>query len=138
MKLLKLVTGSLVAISLVSCSNPIGALTSVLGSKPEVTAQAGASNIKQGVGLTSTADASSRAEASIKDSKVGSVDSSSGKKMSASSISAEIIRADTIQISNNDDDGTGVYKWGIGIAAALLSLAAGLIVGMRKQKKEAL
>lgn len=136
MMLSKCFTGAVMALLLSSCSSPLDLVSSVIGSKPEVTAQAGASNIKQGVGLTSTVDASSRAEASIKDSSVGRVDSSSGKKVSASSISADIIRADTIQISNNDE--SGGYKWAIGGAVAVVLMVGGFVIGRRKAKEKAL
>lgn len=107
------------ALALSGCS-ATSALTGLIGSKPDVTAQAGAENVKQTVGVNGKVDSSSKAETTVKDSNVGKVDSSNGKKTSASSITAETIKADKIEIRNSDGDS-------FGIAAAFF--IAGLITG---------
>lgn len=103
------------------------ALTGLVGSKPEITAQAGAENTKQTVGLNNKVDQSSKAETTVKDSNVGKVDSSNGKKTSASSITAETIKADRIEIRNSD----GGAIWAVAAIGSLLSLIVGVVIGRR-------
>lgn len=78
------------------------ALTGLIGSKPEISAQAGAENVKQTVGVTGKVDKSNDNDTTIKDSKVGRVDASNGKSVSTSSIKADTIIADKIEIRNDD------------------------------------
>lgn len=99
----RLALAVLVAASLSGCSAS-SALSGLVGSKPEITAQAGAENVKQTVGLTAKQDASSKQENTIKGSQVGKVDSSNKKKVSTSSIQAETITADKIEIRNSESD----------------------------------
>lgn len=93
---------ALVMCAALSGCSATSALTGLIGSKPEISAQAGAENNKVGVGLTSKVDSSSSSEATVKDSKVGSLDSSSGKKTADNSIKASTINAEKIEITNND------------------------------------
>lgn len=93
----KLVAGLLLAVTLTGCS-ATSALTGLVGSKPEVTAQVGAENTKQTLGLNSKVDASTTTE--VKDSNVGSLDTSSKKQVQ--SISTGTIQADKLQVVNND------------------------------------
>lgn len=102
------------------------ALTGLIGSKPEISAQAGAENTKQTVGLNNKVDQSSESETTIKDSTVGKVDSSSQKKVSASSISANSIKADRIEIKNSDSD-----TWSLTALAACIALVTGVLIGAR-------
>lgn len=102
------------------------ALTGLIGSKPEISAQAGAENTKQTVGLNNKVDQSSESETTIKDSNVGKVDSSSQKKVSASSISANSIKADRIEIKNSDSD-----TWSLTALAACIALVTGVLIGAR-------
>lgn len=99
----------------VSGCSATSALTGLIGSKPEVSAQVGAENTKQGVGVSGKVDQSS----TVKDSTVGKVDSSNGKKTSASSITADRITAEKIEIRND--------AYSLEMAAGMFSL--GLIVG---------
>lgn len=103
MKLAALVVIVVATLLLSGCSAS-SALSGLVGSKPEVTAQAGAENVKQTVGLTAKQDASSKQENTIKGSQVGKVDSSNKKKVSTSSIQAESITADKIEIRNSESD----------------------------------
>ncbi len=90
-----------VALMLSGCSmNPLDSLTG----KPEVTAQVGAENVKQTVGVTAKQDESSKQETTFKESTVGKVDTSNKKKVNTSSIQAETITADKIEISNRESD----------------------------------
>ncbi|QPD96288.1 lipoprotein [Enterobacter phage N5822] len=75
----RLALAVLVAASLSGCSAS-SALSGLIGSKPEITAQAGAENVKQTVGVTAKNDESSKQENTIKDSQVGKVDSSNKRR----------------------------------------------------------
>lgn len=77
-------------------------LPGLIGSKPDITAQAGAENVKQTVGVTAKQDASSKQETTFKESAVGKVDTSNKKQVSTSSIKADNITADKIEIRNGD------------------------------------
>nr|DAM11489.1 MAG TPA: Prokaryotic membrane lipoprotein lipid attachment site [Caudoviricetes sp.] len=121
----------LVAASLSGCSAS-SALSGLVGSKPEVTAQAGAENVKQTVGLTAKNDESSKQENTIKDSQVGKVDSSNKKKVSTSSIQADTITADKIEIRNSESD---LYVIFFALACFFVAgFAAGVVWKGRKNK----
>ncbi|QXG07638.1 putative spanin [Erwinia phage Snitter] len=129
---MKLATVILIAaIALTGCSGGLGSLAGLVGSKPEVTAQVGAENVKQGVGLSSKVDASSEVKNDLKNSKVESLDTSNGKKVSASSISAGTITADRIEIRNNDSP-----LW-VEIAAGVICLLLLLILVWINRSKKA-
>lgn len=101
------------------------ALTGLIGSKPEISAQAGAENVKQTVGVTGKVDKSNDNDTTIKDSKVGKVDTSNGKSVSTSSIKADTIIADKIEIRNDDSKGNliaGLVLLFIGIVMIALSI----------------
>jgi hypothetical protein len=115
-----------VALALSGCSAS-SALTGLVGSKPEITSQAGAENVKQTVGITAKQDTSSKQENTIKDSAVNGLDSSSKKKVSASSIQAESIKADKIEIRNTD----GGNSWELTALFCLLSLMVGMVIGQK-------
>lgn len=116
------------AMILTGCS-ATSALTGLVGSRPEITAQAGAENTRQTLGLNNKVDASSEQDTSFRDSSVGQVDTSSRKKVSASSISAQTITAERIEIRNGDDNR---WMW-VGIAA-LASILIGVIIWKRVKK----
>lgn len=118
----------LIAITLTGCS-ATSALTGLVGSKPEITAQAGAENTRQTIGLNNKVDTSSEQDTSFKDSSVGQVDTSSRKKVSASSISAQTITAERIEIRNGDDNR---WLW-VGIAA-LIAIMVGVVIWKRTKK----
>ena len=105
-------------LSLSGCS-ATSALTGLIGSKPEISAQAGAENVKQTVGVTGKVDKSNDNDTTIKDSKVGKVDTSNGKSVSTSSIKADTIIADKIEI-RNDDKGN--------LIAGIICLVIGLLM----------
>lgn len=95
----KLVAGLLLAVTLTGCS-ATSALTGLVGAKPEITAQAGAENTKQTVGLNNKVDSSTTNKTDVKDSNVGSLDTSNKKQVQ--SISTGTIQADRLQVVNND------------------------------------
>lgn len=94
-----LVAGLLLAVTLTGCS-ATSALTGLVGAKPEITAQAGAENTKQTVGLNNKVDSSTTNKTDVKDSNIGSLDTSSKKQVQ--SISTGTIQADRLQVVNND------------------------------------
>lgn len=117
-------------VALSGCS-ATDALTGLIGSKPEISAQAGAENNKVGVGLTNKVDSSSSSNAELKNSKVDTLDSSSGKKTSDNSIKASTITAEKIEITNND---SSAMPWiGSGIMLCIIMIL--LLVIFRKNKK---
>lgn len=127
----RLALAVLVAASLSGCSAS-SALSGLIGSKPEITAQAGAENVKQTVGVTAKNDESSKQENTIKDSQVGKVDSSNKKKVSTSSIQADTITADKIEIRNSESD---LYVMFFALACLFVAgFAAGAIWKGRKNK----
>lgn len=112
------------ALFVLSGCSATSALTGLIGSKPEISAQAGAENVKQTVGVTGKVDKSNDNDTTIKDSKVGKVDTSNGKSVSTSSIKADTIIADKIEI-RNDAKGNliaGLVFLFIGIAMIAFSI----------------
>lgn len=118
---------------IVACS-PSSALTGLIGSKPEMTAQVGAENVKQAVGVTAKQDTSSKQETTFKESAVGKVDTSNKKQVSTSSIKADNITADRIEIRNSDSE-----PWQMALAFFIAGIIAGsgitAIYATRRNKK---
>lgn len=95
----KLVAGLLLAVTLTGCS-ATSALTGLVGSKPDVSAQVGAENTKQTVGLNNKVDSSTTNKTDVSDSNVGTLDASSKKQVQT--ISTGTIQAERLQVVNND------------------------------------
>ena len=95
----KLVAGLLLAVTLTGCS-ATSALTGLVGSKPDVSAQVGAENTKQTVGLNNNVDSSTTNKTDVQDSNVGTLDTSSKKQVQT--ISTGTIQAERLQVVNND------------------------------------
>lgn len=95
----KLVAGLLLAVTLTGCS-ATSALTGLVGSKPDVSAQVGAENTKQMLGLNNKVDSSTTNKIDVQDSNVGTLDTSSKKQ--AQTISTGTIQAERLQVVNND------------------------------------
>lgn len=95
----KLVAGLLLAVTLTGCS-ATSALTGLVGSKPDVSAQVGAENTKQTVGLNNKVDSSTTNKTDVRDSNVGTLDTSSKKQVQT--ISTGTIQAERLQVVNND------------------------------------
>lgn len=83
-----------------SATSALTAATGLIGNKPDLTAQVGAENTKQGIGLSGKSDSSS--ETTVKDSTVGTVDSSRSKAAKAQNISTGSITAERIEVRNSD------------------------------------
>lgn len=94
-----LVAGLLLAVTLTGCS-ATSALTGLVGSKPDVSAQVGAENTKQTVGLNNKVDSSTTNKTDVSDSNVGALDASSKKQVQT--ISTGTIQAGRLQVVNND------------------------------------
>lgn len=95
----KLVAGLLLAVTLTGCS-ATSAITGLVGSKPDVSAQVGAENTKQTVGLNNKVDSSTTNKTDVQDSNVGTLDTSSKKQVQT--ISTGTIQAERLQVVNND------------------------------------
>lgn len=115
---------------IVACS-PSSVLPGLIGSKPDITAQAGAENVKQTVGVTAKQDTSSKQETTFKESAVGKVDTSNKKQVSTSSIKADNITAERIEIRNND--GLNVPA----IAMGIFMFIAGILAGWTLKRNKA-
>lgn len=112
------------AVAIVSgCASSVPILSDLVGSKPDMTAQVGAENVKQAVGVTNKTDTSSKQETTFKESAVGKVDTSNKKSVTTSSIHANQITADKIEIRN--DESGSLIPWLIG-GIGVLMLAIGL------------
>lgn len=95
----KLVAGLLLIVTLTGCS-ATSALTGLVGSKPEVSAQVGAENTRQMLGLNNKVDSSTTNKTDVQDSNVGTLDTSSKKQVQT--ISTGTIQAERLQVVNND------------------------------------
>lgn len=95
----KLIAGLLLVVTLTGCS-ATSALTGLVGSKPEVSAQVGAENTKQMLGLNNKVDSSTTNKTDLQDSNVGTLDTSSKKQVQT--ISTGTIQAERLQVVNND------------------------------------
>ena len=95
----KLVAGLLLVVTLTGCS-ATSALTGLVGSKPDVSAQVGAENTKQTLGLNNKVDSSTTNKTDVQDSNVGTLDTSSKKQVQT--ISTGTIQAERLQVVNND------------------------------------
>ena len=95
----KLVAGLLLAVTLTGCS-ATSALTGLVGSKPDVSAQVGAENTKQTVGLNNKVDSSTTNKTDVQDSNVGTLDTSSKKQVQT--ISTGTLQAERLQVVTND------------------------------------
>lgn len=115
---------------IVACS-PSSVLPGLIGSKPDITAQAGYENVKQTVGVTAKQDTSSKQETTFKESSVGQVDTSNKKQVSTSSIKADNITAERIEIRNNE--GINVPA----IAMGILMFIAGMLAGWTLKRNKA-
>lgn len=113
------------------CASSVPILSDLVGSKPDMTAQVGAENVKQAVGVTNKTDTSSKQEATFKESAVGKVDTSNKKSVTTSSIHANQITADKIEIRN--DESGSLIPWLIG-GVGLAMLAIG-VFGLWRERK---
>lgn len=122
------------AVALVSgCASSVPILSDLVGSKPDMTAQVGAENVKQAVGVTNKTDTSSKQETTFKESAVGKVDTSNKKSVTTSSIHANQITADKIEI-RNDESGNVIPLVMGAVGLILLVFGDFIILRFRKNK----
>lgn len=115
------------------CASSVPILSDLVGSKPDMTAQVGAENVKQAVGVTNKTDTSSKQETTFKESAVGKVDTSNKKSVTTSSIHANQITADKIEIRN--DESGSLIPWLIG-GVGVVMLAIGMFGLWRELKNK--
>lgn len=115
------------------CASSVPILSDLVGSKPDMTAQVGAENVKQAVGVTNKTDTSSKQETTFKESAVGKVDTSNKKSVTTSSIHANQITADKIEIRN--DESGSLIPWLIG-GVGVVMLAIGMFGLCRERKNK--
>lgn len=127
----KLVAGLLLAVTLTGCS-ATSALTGLVGSKPDVSAQVGAENTKQTVGLNNKVDSSTTNKTDVQDSNVGTLDTSSKKQVQT--ISTGTIQAERLQVVNNDSYSL-ILAGLAGASIPLVFLVAILVVRKLFRKK---
>lgn len=120
-----------IAVILSGCSS-VTPLTGLIGSKPEITAQAGSENVKQTVGLTAKQDASNKQDTTIKESKVDTVDTSNKKEIKTSTIQANTIKADKIQVVQGNNG-----RWYDPVIICVVVLIVLICLYWREKKKEA-
>lgn len=113
------------------CASSVPIISDLVGSKPDMTAQVGAENVKQAVGVTNKTDTSSKQETTFKESAVGKVDTSNKKSVTTSSIHANQITADKIEIRN--DESGNLIPWLIG-GVGVVMLAIG-VFGLWRERK---
>ena len=115
------------------CASSVPILSDLVGSKPDMTAQVGAENVKQAVGVTNKTDTSSKQETTFKESAVGKVDTSNKKSVTTSSIHANQITAEKIEIRN--DESGSLIPWLIGGIAVVMLYAGERIFSSLARKK---
>ncbi|UIW10465.1 membrane protein [Klebsiella phage KpS4] len=131
--MIKVIGVALTVVLLSGCASSVPILSDLVGSKPDVTAQVGAENVKQAVGVTNKTDTSSKQETTFKESAVGKVDTSNKKSVTTSSIHANQITADKIEIRN--DESGSLIPWLIG-GVGVVMLAIGVFVLWRERKNK--
>lgn len=128
----KLVAGLLLAVTLTGCS-ATSAFTGLVGSKPDVSAQVGAENTKQTVGLNNKVDSSTTNKTDVQDSNVGTLDTSSKKQVQT--ISTGTIQAERLQVVNNDSYSL-ILAGLAGASIPLVFLVVILVIRKLFRKKE--
>ncbi|WNM71140.1 Rz-like spanin [Klebsiella phage HelplessSquare] len=129
--MIKVIGVALTVVLLSGCASSVPILSDLVGSKPDMTAQVGAENVKQAVGVTNKTDTSSKQETTFKESAVGKVDTSNKKSVTTSSIHANQITADKIEIRN--DESGSLIPWLIG-GVGVVMLAIG-VFGLWRERK---
>lgn len=118
-----------VCVALTGCS-ATSALTGLVGAKPDLTVQAGAENTKQTVGLNNKVDSSTTNKTELKDSNVGSLDTSSKKQVQ--SISTGTITTRELRVINNDSNSIIIA----GFVGALIPMLIILFMLIRKYRRK--
>lgn len=125
------VAGLILAMALSGCS-ATSALTGLVGSKPDLSVQAGAENTKQTVGLNAKSDSSTDNETNIKGSAIGSLDTSTKKQ--SSSVTAGTINTERVQVINND--GASIILAGLAGAAVPIAILIVILLFRKLNKRK--
>jgi len=123
------VAGLILATALTGCS-ATSALTGLIGSKPDLSVQAGAENTKQTVGLN--AKSSSSLDTTIKDSTVGTLDTSNKKQSNA--VTTGTINTERVQVVNNDS--TSIILAGLAGAAVPIAILIIILLFRKLGRKD--
>lgn len=122
-----------ISVALTGCS-ATSALTGLIGSKPDLSVQAGAENTKQTVGLNNKVDSSTTNKTELKDSQVDSLDTSSKKQVQ--SISTGTITTKELRVINNDSNGL-ITAGFVGAMIPLVFLVVFMLIRRFRGTKEA-
>lgn len=111
---MKLLVSAVLALCLTGCtaSSALNAVSALTGTKPDMTAQVGAENTKQGLGVNSKVDSST----TVKDVQ-GPVNASKQGQQ----VQAGAVQADTVSVTNGSTGGM-LGAFGIGMACVLAIL----------------
>lgn len=133
MKLKKTCIAIVVAVGVISLSgcSTASALSGLIGSKPEVTAQIGEENTKQLAGVTAKSE--DKRDVKVEKSNVGKVDSSVKKSIEVSTIQANTVNAESITVTKPGNWYDPIVCWTLLLIGLLL-----VYFSIRKgEKKEA-
>lgn len=133
MKLKKTCVAIVVAVGVISLSgcSTASALSGLIGSKPEVTAQIGEENTKQLAGVTAKSE--DKRDVKVEKSNVGKVDSSVKKSIEVSTIQANTVNAESITVTKPGN----WYDLIIGLTLVLIGLLLVYFSIRKGEKKEA-
>lgn len=133
MKLKKTCVAIVVAVGIISLSgcSMASALSGLIGSKPEVTAQIGEENTKQLAGVTAKSE--DKRDVKVEKSNVGKVDSSVKKSIEVSTIQANTVNAESITVTKPGN----WYDPIIGLTLTLIGLLLVYFQIRKGEKKEA-
>lgn len=111
MKLKKTCIAIVVAVGVISLSgcSMASALSGLIGSKPEVTAQIGEENTKQLAGVTAKSE--DKRDVKVEKSNVGKVDSSVKKSIEVSTIQANTVNAESITVTKPENWYDAIAGW---------------------------
>lgn len=131
MKLKKTCVAIVVSVGVISLSgcSTASALSGLIGSKPEVTAQIGEENTKQLAGVTAKSE--DKRDVKVEKSNVGKVDSSVKKSIEVSTIQANTVNAESITVNKPGNWYDPIVGWTLVIIGLLL-----VYFSIRKGKKK--
>lgn len=120
MKLKKTCVAIVVAVGVISLSgcSTASALSGLIGSKPEVTAQIGEENTKQLAGVTAKSE--DKRDVKVEKSNVGKVDSSVKKSIEVSTIKANTVNAESINVTKPGNWYDPIVGWTLVLIGLLL------------------
>ncbi|ATN94081.1 Rz-like spanin [Shigella phage vB_SflS-ISF001] len=104
-------------ISLSGCSTA-SALSGLIGSKPEVTAQSGEVNTKQLAGVSAKSE--DKRDVKVVESNVGKIDSSLKKLIEVSTIKANTVNAESITVTKPENWYGAIAGWTLVFIGLLL------------------